>query len=84
MILLSGCAQHSSRCMWNANLLVIHCAFHFLFGFGDIRLYTCVFLYQILTLTIRDGRHAKQRQNGRVVFYTTWGVFILYNATSLF
>jgi len=35
-------------------------------------------------LTIRDGRHVKQRQNGRVVFYTTWGVFILYNATSPF
>jgi len=35
-------------------------------------------------LTIRDGRHAKHRQNGRVVFFATWGVFILYNATSPF
>jgi len=39
---------------------------------------------EITWLTIQDGRHAKQRQNGRVVFYTTWGVFILYNATSPF
>jgi len=38
----------------------------------------------ILTLAIRDGRHAKHRQSGRVVFYATWGVFILYNATSQF
>jgi len=29
-------------------------------------------------LTIRDGRHAKHRQNGRVVFYAMWVVFILY------
>jgi len=35
-------------------------------------------------LTIRDGRHVKHRQNGRVVFYATGGVFILHNATSQF
>jgi hypothetical protein len=35
-------------------------------------------------LTVRDGLHAKHRQNGRVVFYTPWGVFILYNAASQF
>jgi hypothetical protein len=35
----------------------------------------------IQTLAIRDGRHAKQCQNGRVVFYTTWGVFILYRVS---
>jgi hypothetical protein len=35
-------------------------------------------------ITIRDGRHAKHRQNGPVVFYATWGAFILYNATSQF
>ena len=35
-------------------------------------------------LTIRDGHHTKHRQNGRVVFYATWGAFILYNATSPF
>jgi hypothetical protein len=35
-------------------------------------------------LTIRDGRHAKHRQNGRGVLFTPWGIFILYNATSPF
>jgi hypothetical protein len=35
-------------------------------------------------LTLRDGRHAKHRQNGRGVLYTPWGVFILFNATSQF
>jgi hypothetical protein len=41
-------------------------------------------LCRIAYLTIRDGRHAKHRQNGRGVLYTPWGVFILYNATSPF
>jgi len=36
------------------------------------------------SLTIGDGRHAKHCQNGRVVFYAPWEVFILYNATSPF
>jgi hypothetical protein len=35
-------------------------------------------------LTIRDGRHAKHRQNGLGVLFTPWGIFILYNATSTF
>jgi hypothetical protein len=43
-----------------------------------------LYLSQIINLTIRDGRHAKHRQNGRGVLYTPWGVFILYNATSQF
>jgi hypothetical protein len=34
-------------------------------------------------LTIWDGRHAKHH-NGCVVFYATWGVFILYNAKNQF
>jgi hypothetical protein len=39
---------------------------------------------RIIYLTIRDGRHAKHRQNGRGVLFTPWGIFILYNATSPF
>jgi len=61
--------------------------------FRALKLYIYIYIYIYIcmvidllcsVLTIRDGRHAKQCQNRCVVFYTTWGVFILYNATSQF
>jgi hypothetical protein len=35
-----------------------------------------------LSLTIRDGSHANERQNGRGTLFAPWRIFILFNETS--